>query len=191
MITSKTDLKEYLDADRIALGRSTTRPTMLDYIWKYQILLRKTEYFSNNSLRKKGVVGGYYRILSKLYGWRLFKLGLLCGFTINLNSCGKGLSLAHTGPVIINGKLGEYCRVHVGVNIGVKAGTDTEKPTIGDRVYIGPGAKIFGAIEIADDCAIGANAVINKSFLEKGVTIGGVPAKIISKKGSHGLLHVK
>lgn len=52
-------------------------------------------------------------------------------------------------------------------------------PRLGDNVYIGPGAKIFGPIEIGDNVAIGANAVVNKSFPDS-VTIAGVPAKIIS-----------
>lgn len=57
-------------------------------------------------------------------------------------------------------------------------------PTIGDNVWIGPGAKIFGKIQIADECAIGANAVVNKSFLENGVSIAGVPARKVSDSGN-------
>jgi serine O-acetyltransferase len=52
-------------------------------------------------------------------------------------------------------------------------------PKIGDHVYIGPGAKVFGDIEIADDVQIGANAVVNKSCMENGAVLVGVPAKII------------
>jgi acetyltransferase-like isoleucine patch superfamily enzyme len=35
-------------------------------------------------------------------------------------------------------------------------------PIIGDNVYIGSGAKIFGAIRIGDNSAIGANCVVTK-----------------------------
>lgn len=66
--------------------------------------------------------------------------------------------------------------IQAGVNIGVNNGG---VPTIGDNVYIGPGAKLFGAIEIANDVAIGANAVVTKSFTESNITIAGIPAKII------------
>lgn len=62
-------------------------------------------------------------------------------------------------------------------------GTRTETPTIGNNCYIGPGAKIFGKIKIGDNVAIGANAVVNKDFPD-GVTIAGVPAKIVSNKGT-------
>ena len=50
-------------------------------------------------------------------------------------------------------------------------------PKIGNNVDVGFGAVIIGDIEIADDIKIGANAVVNKSFLEPGITIAGVPAK--------------
>lgn len=118
----------------------------------------------------------------------MFRIGAKYGFSISRNSCGKGLAIAHIGPVIINGTLGDYCRVHVGVNIGVAAGTSDQKPCIGNHVYIGPGAKIFGKIEIADGIAIGANAVVNKSFNTPNITIAGCPAKKISDKGSNGLI---
>jgi serine O-acetyltransferase len=60
------------------------------------------------------------------------------------------------------------------VNIGEHNGG---APRIGNDVYIGPGAKLFGDIEIADNIVIGANAVVNKSFLTPGISIGGVPAR--------------
>lgn len=80
-------------------------------------------------------------------------------------------------------KVGDNCRIHVCVNIGTQAGYSNLAPEIGNNVYIAPGAKIFGKIQIADDIVIGANAVVNKSFVESGVSIGGVPAKKISEKG--------
>ena len=55
-------------------------------------------------------------------------------------------------------------------------------PILGDNVYIGPGAKLFGKITIADNISIGANAVVTKSFEQENISIAGVPAKIISEK---------
>ena len=48
-------------------------------------------------------------------------------------------------------------------------------------MYIAPGAKIFGNIRIPDNTAIGANAVVNKSFEEENTIIAGIPAKVINK----------
>ncbi len=112
------------------------------------------------------------------------------GFTIPLNVFGPGLSIAHRGTIVVNTatRVGANCRLHACVNIGTKAGYEDVAPKIGDNVYIGPGAKIFGEIEIANGIAIGANAVVNRSFLEPNVSIAGVPAKKISDKGSEGML---
>ena len=47
MIKSKADLKEYLEADKKNLGRITRRPSLFDTTWKFEIALRKLEYYSN------------------------------------------------------------------------------------------------------------------------------------------------
>ena len=52
-------------------------------------------------------------------------------------------------------------------------------PTIGNGVFIGANAVLFGKITIADGIAIGAGAVVNKSFLEPYVVIAGNPAKVV------------
>ena len=101
-----------------------------------------------------------------------------------------GLCLSHIGPVIISkyAKIGSNCRIHAGVNIGADFRNSDAAPIIGDRVYIGPGAKIFGNVKIADGIAIGANAVVCKDFLKPNTSIAGVPAKVISDKGTQGVL---
>ena len=42
MIQTKKDLYEYLEADRISLGRTRKKPAFQDLIWKYEIALRKS-----------------------------------------------------------------------------------------------------------------------------------------------------
>lgn len=186
---SKKDYEYYLEADRIALGIPDRRPVrffhyLFNDIWKFQRLLRKTEYYLNCKRSP----------LSKLYGFylsfRLYRLGSRLGFTIYPNVFGPGLSIAHTGTLIVSkgARVGANCRIHNCVTIGTEAGHSYKAPRIGNNVYIGPGAKIFGDIEIADDIAIGANAVVNRPFLEPGITIAGVPARKVGNKGSKGLL---
>ena len=55
-------------------------------------------------------------------------------------------------------------------------------PVLGNNIYIGAGAKIIGNIYIADDCVIGANAVVTKSIMEPKSIVAGIPAKVIGKK---------
>lgn len=184
MIVNRDDYKFYLEADRIALNRHSHSPSYYDEIWKFQRLLRKAEYLKNT---KKGLLGvAYFKVVSFYF----HKKALSLGFEIPLNTCGPGLSIAHKGTIVIHpaARIGANCRLHVCVNIGTKAGTSADVPVIGDNVYIGPGAKIYGKIKIADNIAIGANAVVNKSFEQKGITIAGVPSKKISDKGSQGLM---
>lgn len=111
------------------------------------------------------------------YYYKFRQCGYKCGFSIAANTFGPGLCICHVGTLVVNNnaKIGKNCRIHVGVNIGgFKGGV----PTIGDNVYIGPGAKLFGGISIGNNVQIGANAVVNKSFPDN-VIIAGVPAKIV------------
>ena len=55
MIHNKADLRKYLDADKLALGRVRNSPSLHDLIWRYEIALRKAEYFYNKSID----LGGY------------------------------------------------------------------------------------------------------------------------------------
>ena len=104
-----------------------------------------------------------------------------CGFTIEPNCFGKGLNIWHYGCIVVNSaaRIGDNCTLQQNVNIGKNYGG---VPRIGNNVYIGPGAKLFGDIEIADGCVIGANAVVNKSFLEQNKILAGVPAKVIGDR---------
>lgn len=186
MISSHSDYLFFLEADRIALGKSRRHPKVFgDDIWKYQRLLRKLEYYTNC---RRSLL---FRPALQWLRYRFHRQSIRFGFSIPLNVCGPGLSLAHVGTVVISpsASLGSNCRIHVCVNIGTAYGKNAEAPRIGDNVYIGPGAKLFGKIMIADNIAIGANAVVNRSFEETGITIAGSPARKISEKGSvHGLL---
>lgn len=179
MIRTRDDLESYLRADQAALRIPRAAPSWFgDRIWKYQRALRRLEYHKNN----RGIL---HRLLYWFYRLRLDRLAVKTGFSIRPNCFGPGLAIAHEGTIVVNAnaRIGANCRLHVCVNIGASNGTRAA-PRIGDNVYIAPGAKIFGDIEIADDIAIGANAVVNRSFTEKGITIAGVPARKISDRGS-------
>ncbi|HBV85367.1 MAG TPA: serine O-acetyltransferase [Desulfosporosinus sp.] len=108
------------------------------------------------------------------------------GFTIPRHVFGPGLSIAHWGSIVVHPdvRVGKNCRIHSAVNIGV---SNEKCPIIGDNVYIAPGAKLFGGIIIGDNVTIGANAVVNKD-VPSNVTVGGIPAKIISENDSSGLI---
>ncbi len=182
LIKSRDEYKKFVASDLKSLGAGNNLNWfMLNEIVTFQIRLRRLEYALNCS---KNPV----RILFRKYLYR--KIAIKLGISISPNTFGPGLSIAHRGTIIVNGgaRIGANCRLHVGVNIGTEAGQADAAPIIGDNCYIGPGAKIFGPIEIGPNSVIGANAVVNKSFPAGSQTIGGVPARVISDKTSKGLL---
>lgn len=178
MIKNKKDLKHYINSDKkqLALNKRGMLSEFLlpNNILRFQVLLRKLEFYHNT----RHTILKRLKKLIILYKYR--KLSEKLSFSIPVNTCGPGLSIAHYGPIIINTKttIGSNCRIHVGVNIGELDGL---APSIGNNCYIGPGVKLYGDINIGDDVKIGANAVVNKSFTQNNISIAGVPAKIISK----------
>ena len=180
MIQSKQDYKYYLERDRVASGippMNSLKAKIKQFFfpsYEYQFIkaLRWLEYCENV---KKTHCGVMYWLLAK---YRFRKISVKLGFSIPINVFGPGLSLPHRGNIIVNPqtKIGENCRIHVGVNIGAH---HDKAPRIGNNVYIGPGAIVFGDIEIVDNISIGANATVNKSFTEPNVVIAGTPAKVV------------
>jgi serine O-acetyltransferase len=99
---------------------------------------------------------------------------------------GPGLYIGHFGNIFIGheSQIGKFCNLSQENTIGVAGRGETRgEPIIGDFVYIGPGAKIFGKILVGNHVAIGANAVVNKDIPDSAVVVG-VPAKLISYKAS-------
>lgn len=120
------------------------------------------------------------------------RLSVRLGFSIAPGIFGPGLAIVHYGLLVVHPdtRIGRNCRIHVGVHIGgagtldPPSGPAPNTPTIGDNVYIGPGAKLFGPIVIGDNCKIGANAVVTRSFPDSGLTLAGVPARVVASGGT-------
>ncbi len=186
MIKSKRDLEFYLAADKFALGKKSSRPSRWfgHDIWRFQVALRMHEYYLNVENSRIN------RLFLKYYQIKKHRLGLKLGLCIPPNVFGPGLRINHFGNIVVNSaaRIGMWCDIHQGVNIGNNPSFDEDVlvPTIGDNVWIGPGAKVFGRIAVGCGVAIGANAVVNSSC-QNNVTIAGVPAIIISDEGTESM----
>lgn len=90
----------------------------------------------------------------------------------------------HLGPILVNEKVrvGKDCAIHINTSL-VAQGVSSDTPILGNNIVIGVGATVLGGITLADGIAVGANALVNKSFLESDIAIAGVPAKKISNNG--------
>jgi len=178
MIRSKDELQYYLRQDKLALGYTNKKISSFLFpneIYKFEKVLRHLEYYENTP----SFIHKIRWIITKI---RYKRLSLKLGFSIPTNVFGPGLSIAHYGTIIVNPntRIGANCRLHAGVNIGASAGS-TKAPTLGDNIYIGPGAILFGDIKIVNNITIGANATVNKSFNTEFCAIAGNPAKIVKQ----------
>lgn len=135
-------------------------------LYKFMKKLRKAEYAVNTNK--------FYRHISLL---KLNRFEMKYGMSVPLNVLGEGFWMNHLGSLIINvdAKIGKNVSLNPGVCIG---GNKGKAPVIGDNVFFGPGAKVFGDVTIADDVQIGANAVVTKSCLKKGALLVGEAARI-------------
>lgn len=173
MIQNKDDLKRYLSIE----GKKYNKkwyfhlPIMMteqQILYKHAYFLRKAEYAANTG-----------KISRVWYLFRLLRIQTRYGISIPLNVLEEGFEMAHLGSVIINAgtHIGKNAKIHPGVCVGANHG---KAPQIGNNVYLGPGAKVFGDITLGDDVQVGANAVVTKSFTKTGAVLVGIPAKDVS-----------
>lgn len=183
MIKTKQDLAEYIAADNRWYIQKSWKRRMIDkftasppYVLKqYLLYLRKFEYYYNNSAGSRfNTYLGYY------YERKKNRLGAKLGIEIGPNCFGKGLSIWHSGSIVVNPavRAGENCVLR-GSNCIGNNGADNQNPVLGDNVELGYGAVIIGDITVASNTWIGANAVVNRSIEEEGCVYAGVPARRI------------
>jgi serine O-acetyltransferase len=96
---------------------------------------------------------------------------------------GKGLFLPHTqGTVIGAWSIGDNVTIFQGVTLGAKeldfSYQESSRPTVGNSVTIGAGAKVIGGIFLGMNSRIGANAVVLKDVVADSLVVG-IPAKVV------------
>lgn len=112
------------------------------------------------------------RILSQLVRW-------LTGVEIHPGArIGRRLFIDHGAGVVIGetAEVGDDVTIYHGVTLGGTVWRKEKRhPTVGDRVLIGAGAKLLGAITIGSDSVVGANAVVVHDAPAHSLIVG-VPA---------------
>lgn len=98
---------------------------------------------------------------------------------------GPGLFFPHTQGTVIGARsIGSNATIFQQVTVGASkldmAFDMMLRPTIGDNVVLGSGAKILGGIFIGNDVTVGANSVV-VSNIPNCVTCAGIPARVITK----------
>ena len=119
---------------------------------------------------------------------------IMVGIEIDANAhIGNGFFINHFGAIIIGPAIiGDNCNISQSVTIGKSSkvaewefrdAETVDVPTIGNRVWIGPGAVIAGPVTIADDASVSANSLVTRDIPSGGIAMG-VPAQVVSMKGS-------
>lgn len=167
----------YLGKYQVILAMIKSHPRYVN--WKYLKWLRITGYYYSN--RKKNP---FFAVMYFLTCRRKNRLGRKLGIEMNEKNIGFGVELYHTFGTVINGdaEIGENCKFH-GNNCVGNSGKSLDCPKLGKNVRMGNGSKVLGGVEIADDVVIAAGAVVVKSFTTPGVTLAGIPAKVVKEKG--------
>jgi serine O-acetyltransferase len=93
---------------------------------------------------------------------------------------GPGLVLIHSHGVVVNGavRAGDHVHLEHEVTIGAEKGLT---PRLGNRIFVGCGARIVGAVSIGDGARIGANAVVLND-VPPDTTVVGIPAKPVVRR---------
>lgn len=135
--------------------------------------------FSNRLIRI--TLGAIHLVLAKL-------AEMLCGVTIGVSAkIGRRLTIEHSGAIVIHGNavIGDDCVIRQGVTVGNRRLSEPfAAPTLGNRVNVGAGAKILGAVHIGDGAEIGANAVVLQDVPANSIAVG-IPARVIRQKAGY------
>lgn len=126
------------------------------------------------------------RVLSLPFklGYRLLEAGvrILFGIEISADSnIGPGFYIGHSGGIVVHGDLGAQCSIGQGVTIGSKgAGRSDGYPRLGQRVYLGAGAMVIGAVRVGDDVVVGANTVVVQD-IPAGMRVVSAPVRLLPR----------
>lgn len=153
---------------------------------KYTFYLRLCRYLHRRTPRV--VFWPMYLLCRAIFTHYKYKFGVLIPHAATI---GRGFYIGHIRNIVVSDHvvIGDNCNISHGVSIG-QANRGARKGTavIGHNVYIGPGAKIVGAVHIGNHVAIGANCVVTTDVPDYAVVVG-VPGRVISFEGSRGYVN--
>lgn len=138
----------------------------------------------------------YYRLMQWSTRHRLAPLamvfnklnGLFCQCVIGRGAqFGPRFVIIHSQGIVINSRVraGSDVFLEHQVTIGEQ---DHKCPRLGDDVFVGAGAKIFGDVTIGSRVKVGANAVVCRHVPDDSTAVG-IPARNIRRPRSDGADH--
>lgn len=113
--------------------------------------------------------------------YRLMFTAMIWLWGINLpynTKLGRRVRIWHHGGIWLGARsIGDDVHIRHNTTFGLLSRNDPGgKPIIGNRVDVGVGACILGAVTVGDDCVVGPNSVVIRD-LPPGSVVMGVPAR--------------
>lgn len=171
----KADLYRYV-------GNVSVKDFIKAYIkyegFKFTVWLRACYFLRKNKLTKFTV----FPISLIFYRHYKYKYGFDIPYSVEI---GPGLLIFHIGGIVFSAqKAGKNLTLSHCTTVGmiIKDG-QKQYPVIKDNVYIAPGAKVIGGINVGNNVAIGSNCVLNKSVIDNSIVVG-IPGRVVSYNGS-------
>jgi serine O-acetyltransferase len=171
-IAGKSDISSFLKYMILGVG------------FRYCFWMRTCAYLANHGVLRYCC----FPVARLILAHCCVKYGISIPYTTRIAS---GFYIGHFGGIVIHPEsvIGRNCNISQGVTLGqANRGERKGVPTIGDDVYIGPGAKIVGNVHVGNNAAIGANCVVTKDVPDNAVMVG-VPGRVISYEGSEGYVN--
>jgi serine O-acetyltransferase len=168
-------LSEIRDDIRATLERDPAARSALEVMLFYPGFHARMAHRLANALHRRGVPllpRGIMHMARQLTGIEIHP-----GATI-----GRRFFIDHGMGVVIGetAEIGDDVMLYQGVTLG---GTSTQRvkrhPTLRDKVVVGAGAKIIGAIEVGEDARVGAGSVVVTNVPPR-ATVVGVPGHIVA-----------
>ncbi len=178
-IESLRELRDWLRDDWSVNDRSLFRPG-------FQAMFMYRFGVWRMSIRRRWMRMPFSALYKLMHIWVRNFYGIELHYTATI---GRRLRIAHQSGIILHSEavLGDDCLIRQGVSIGRAAnhgeGVHAAAPVLGDRVEVGAGALLAGAITIGDDVVIGPNAVV-LSNVPPGSIVAVTPARVIPRPKS-------
>ena len=115
-----------------------------------------------------------YRVLFRVVEWTC---GISLPYTTRL---GRRVRLWHHSGMLLSARsIGDDVHIRQNTTFGIaRRGQETDIPVIGDRVDVGCGVCVLGAVTVGADSVIGANAVVLADVPPRSVVVG-VPGRVV------------
>jgi serine O-acetyltransferase len=176
-------------SDLYRIAGSTDRLELLEQLrrgesYAYVFWMRTCNYADSRPVLRRTLRPIARRALRRL----TYRLGISIPAATQI---GSGFYIGHFGGIVVSPRsvIGKNCNISQGVTVGQSnRGRNKGCPVLGDGVYIGPGAKIVGAVRVGNNVAIGANCVVTRDVSDDSVVVG-VPGKVISRQGAAGYVN--